>query len=291
MRSPAAPLALLASFAAAVAVAAPAAAMNLAAKSRADIAVETGIVVVQDRLLPRLFGGGEESRRAQSDTQMRLDQLEAQVRALTGQVEELTFTVRQLRDSLAAAQGGVAPAQRSDVQPGVGAPPRDLGTLSTGTAVAASNPTGPIDLSAINRAVADPALAQNSNGATGDPLTPVRELHQTGRYARAAEEARAVLASNPSGAVASEARFLLGDAMLSQGDYREAANLFLENYTSDPNGTRAPESLLKLGTALNGLGESEAACSSLEELFGAYPNIDPAVRAAAERERQAANCA
>jgi tol-pal system protein YbgF len=282
MRSPAA-LACLALLAAAPAAAFP----------RGDAPLESGVALVQDRLLPRLFGGGEDRRRAEADTQIRLDQLEAQVRSLTGQVEELTFTVRQLREQLAAGQTG-APMQRGDVQPGPGAPPRDLGTLPANTAVAASNPpTGPVDLSAINGGVVDPALTRGAGTTTvsADPLSTVREFHQTGRYARAAEEARTVLASNPSGPVASEARFLLGDALLSQGDYREAANLFLENYTTDPNGSRAPESLLKLGTALNGLGEREAACSSLEELFGAYPNIDPAVRAAAERERQAANCA
>ena len=81
------------------------------------------------------------------------------------------------------------------------------------------------------------------------------------------------------------------EALLAQGDYRAAANQFLENYTSDPNNARAPASLLQLGKALNGLGEREAACSSLDELFGAYPNVDGQIRAAAEREREVANCA
>jgi tol-pal system protein YbgF len=281
MRSLAAPIAVCL----AVALVPPAVALPRGAPEAG-----AGVVAVENRLLPRLFGGGEEKRRAESDTTMRIDQLEAQVRSLTGQVEELTFTVRQLQAAL-AGQGGLAgqPAQRSEAAPGPGATPRNLGTLPADTAVAASNPPqGPIDLSAINTPASDPALAPRSTA--GDPLASVREMQATGRYARAAEEARAVLASNPRGAVASEARYLLGEALLSQGDYREAANLFLENYTTDPNGSRAPESLLKLGTALNGLGESEAACSSLEELFGAYPNIDPQVRAAAEEERRTANC-
>ena len=269
------------------------------------------VTMVQNRFLPGIFGGGNnQNEPAGADAELRLQQLESQVRMLTGQVEELTFTVRRLQ-SLLEQSGGSVPAggqQRGAVQPapGVGAPPRDLGQLPVGGGAApATNHTfnqgasnGPVDLSALNGDLSGtPApspsspAAQNAAPTSNSALDNVRNLQVSGRYAMAADAARTVLTDNPTGAVAGEARYLLGEALLAQRDYRAAANQFLENYTADPNGARAPDSLLKLGTALNGLGEREAACSSLEEFFGAYPNVSGSLRAQAEAERRAANCA
>lgn len=268
---------------------------------RPAIEAAGGVQLAQNRLLPNIFGGDEQKRRDQAETALRLDQLEQQVRSLTGQVEQLTFTVRRLEEAL--ARGGAGGDQRSDAATaGPGAPPAPLGSrvAAPADAVPPAGGTGPIDLSALNRARTSAAPAGAEAPASGTAPAPapaasaaldrVHDLQRSGRYAMAASAAREVLADNPTPAVASEARFLLGEALLAQGDYREAANQFLENYTGDPNGARAPISLLRLGTALNGLGEKEAACSSLEEFFGAYPNVSGELRAAAEEERRAADC-
>ncbi|MEM0907146.1 MAG: hypothetical protein AAGJ94_07270 [Pseudomonadota bacterium] len=277
------------------------------------------LIEVQNRFLPGFLGG---EKKDGADMALRIEQLEAQVRMLTGQVEQLTFTVRRLEAALGQTSGAATPGRQGaltspEAQPGPGAPPRPLGTITTATppavgepgAVASTAPPvttppasgqgGPIDLSALNQnqtalppVVSQPVQQQQAAvpAPAADALSKVRELQASGRYSMAENEARAVLTANPTGAAATEARFLLGEALLAQRDYRGAANMFLENYTADPTNARAPASLLRLGTALNGLGEREAACSSLEELFGAYPNIDAETRAAAERERAAANC-
>ena len=204
------------------------------------------------------------------------------------QVETSAFTVRPPRAALEAERAPAA-ARGRRLQPphGAVAPP-------TTTARIPPSDGGPLDLSALNRGLSEVSPSSPVR-ATPEPVsTPAlrnaRQLLSSGRYAMAAQEARQVLLDNPSGPVAGEARFLLGEVLLAQGSYRNAANLFLENYTNDPGGARAPASLLKLSSALNGLGEREAACSSLEEFFGAYPNIDAELRAEAEREQQAANC-
>ncbi|MBJ3776928.1 tetratricopeptide repeat protein [Acuticoccus mangrovi] len=253
------------------------------------------VVEVQQRFLPRLFGGDDQRQSNEADLALRVQQLEEQVRMLTGQVEELTFTLRRME-----RERPQAPDQHSDAgRPGPGAPPRSLGSLPASGATAPRPGTGgPVDLSALNRnldaaarAVDEPVPAATTATPAGNPaLQEVRSLQGSGRYAMAAQQAREVLADNPTGPVAGEARFLLGEAMLAQGDYRNAASVFLENYTTDPNGAHAPASLLRLGSALNGLGEREAACSSLAEFFGAYPNAAEDLKAAARREQQAAHC-
>lgn len=272
------------------------------------VADGAGIVVpVQNRFLPGFLGGGERKPETDANANARLEQLEAQVRMLTGQVEQLTFSVRRMEQLIQQMQAG----DQQGSLAGPGEPPRSLGSVpgapsdpSRSTASAPSSEgqsAGPIDLSVLNNGVGtfggtdttpSTPTAPSTAAPPSDPaLANVRQLQSSGRYAMAAQEARTVLEANPTGPVAGEARYMLGEALLAQGDYRGAANQFLENYTSEPNNPRAPQSLLQLGKALNGLGEREAACSSLEELFGAYPDIDGELRAAAERERQAANCA
>lgn len=249
-----------------------------------------GVTLVENRLLPRWLGGERQPQRVElppDNTAVRLDQLETQVRNLTGQVEQLTFALRRLEAAM--ADGGPP----RGATPGAATLPRTVEVPTASRTVPPVSSGGPVDLSALNRGTvpAQPVRTEPPVPADNDALSRVRSLYQTGRYAMAQQEAETVLSGNPSGPVAGEARFILGEALLAQGEYREAANQFLENYTSDPNGARAPASLLKLGTSLNGLGEREAACSSLEELFNVYPNVDGQLRADAERERQAANCA
>ncbi|MEM7694674.1 MAG: tetratricopeptide repeat protein [Pseudomonadota bacterium] len=257
----------------------PAAALSPVPPAEAPSAV----VPVQNRFLPGFLSGDDKP----DDTQVRLDQLEAQVRMLTGQVEQLTFALRRMEAALANG----APAAVS--RPGPGTPPRTLGTVPATPGDRSEAPaarSGPIDLSSLSGNNPAPTTARAAPATQSGSLQGVRDLQASGRYAMAADAARAVLAEQRAGPVANEARFLLGEALLSQRDFRGAANQFLENYTSDPNDPRAPTSLLRLSTALNGLGEREAACSSLDELLGAYPNLDRDLRAAAERERQTANC-
>lgn len=269
--------------------------MPLPAKS----AVSTDVRTVQDRFLPRLFGRGEQ---APADAGVRIDQLEAEVRRLTGELEQLRFTVQQLQQQMGQRAALAAPPpqaepqvrQRSDAAPAPEAPEPEAEVVAI--------PSGPIDLSALNTRFDDAALGgfgsapvrgsvvQRDVALDNPRLSEARMLMQNGRYKLAMEKVTGLLGANPSGAEASEARFLAGEVLMAQGDLRGAANYFLENYTTDPNGRRAPESLVQLSRAFNQLGEGQAACSSIEELFGAYPNVAPGLREQAERERQAARC-
>ena len=289
-------------------------AADAAPLARAAPAAEGVVRPAQDRMFPRFFGGGQDERqRERAALTRRIERLEEQVRTLTGEVETLSFTVRRLERAL-DGQGGLSsgmerprvrrddPAAidtdgdaRDDRRGALGGAAPDQGGNTASNPPGALARTGPIDLSAINRDSFDLGAEAEPETPEADPVTTpeieeVRELQRSGRYAMAAREARKVLTDNPTGPVGHEARFLLGEALLEQGSYRDAANRFLENYTSDPSGIRAPQSLLNLAVALNRLGENQAACSSLSELLNAYPDADRAVRAAAERELEAAGC-
>ena len=72
----------------------------------------------------------------------------------------------------------------------------------------------------------------------------------------------------------------------AQGDFRQAAQNFLQGYKGYPKSRRAPDSLLKLGISLNKLGQTQQACAAFGALGSEFPNaVDAKKRAQAESKR------
>lgn len=250
-----------------------------------------------------------QSSREMAELSMRVDRLEAQIRDLTGQIERLTYSLQsgapaggtlQQNQNRDAAPGPSAPLG-SAVQPqsnsGLGAPPRNLGTLSTGEGE-------PLDLSALIGATGglgvEPVPQSSSQGsaATGASFgnSPREEYELAygyilrGDYETAEASLRQFLADNPTDPLASDARFWLGESLFVRGNYRGAANEFLEGYSKFPGSAKAPDSLLKLGMSLRELGEKEAACATFAELVRKYPAASTPVKERVRDERRSARC-
>ena len=68
-------------------------------------------------------------------------------------------------------------------------------------------------------------------------------------------------------------RNLLGRAFLDNGQAREAAPWFLQNYQADNDAARAPDSLLYLAEAMIELNDTDRACIALAEFSETYPAI------------------
>ena len=90
----------------------------------------------------------------------------------------------------------------------------------------------------------------------------------------------------PDHSLAGSAQYWLGETYYAQGDFRQAAQNFLQGYKGYPKSRRAPDSLLKLGISLNKLGQTQQACAAFGALGGEFPNaVDAKKRAQAESKR------
>ncbi|MEZ5743973.1 MAG: hypothetical protein R3D89_09705, partial [Sphingomonadaceae bacterium] len=69
---------------------------------------------------------------------------------------------------------------------------------------------------------------------------------------------------------ASWGRNLLGRAYLDEGNPREAAKWFLQNYQSDKAGGRAADSLLYLAVSMKQADDTKRACIALAEFSETY---------------------
>jgi TolA-binding protein len=206
----------------------------------------------------------------------RVDALETQLRALTGQVEENGYRTRQLEEQVARLRTDLT-GRLDRVDPPVAvAPPRVEPNVEPATEAPAAPPPARPSASV-------PASAEEAYNA-GYRLWDARRFTE----AQAALEAAA--ARYPTGRWASWTRNLLGRAYLDDGKPATAARVLLANYTDNPQGERAPDSLFYLGQSLTRLNRRTEACRAYDELARAFPNPRAQLRDQLPDARRAARC-
>jgi tol-pal system protein YbgF len=129
--------------------------------------------------------------------------------------------------------------------------------------------------------------------ATNDPEELYRNSYQfilSGDYGTAEAGFRNHIARFPDDTKAADARFWLGEALLGQKKYRDAAEVFLAANKAYPKSKKAPEMLLKLGVSLVGLNQRDVACATFSEVGKRYPQTSSALRERVKQEQALAAC-
>jgi tol-pal system protein YbgF len=252
--------------------------------------------------------------------EVRLGQIEEELRRLTGRVEQLEHDQRTLEgrfDQLigdldqrlrSVEQGTPAGAPLAAVAPepgpgqarppgqtsappagNLGAPPQDLGQIPQSAITTLPRTTPP--------AVAPPPPAVAPSPATA-ALPPQQqydaamEMLRAGDYAGAETALQQFLEQHPEHQLDSNAAYWLAETYYVRRNYAAAAAAFARNYrTYGKSAAKAPDNLLKLGMSLEGLGEKEKACLSYNELSKEFPDAPAHIQEAVARERARAECA
>ena len=286
------------------------------------------------------------------DMNARLNQMEEQMRTLVGQVEELTYNMKQLQGQLAnnkqtgaveqpspaqmkpkkVAQQPLAPSVNDQGVEEIGDAPivtkdlaqvettdqpatedqpvamrkapaaKVLGTMANSQPAAEPNDGG-FQGQVIVPLGAEDGQAQaqdNSSAVTQDSIETVAMAPETPetlyersnesllrrQFGEAEQGFRGFVEKYPDHNLAGSAQYWLGETYYAQGDYRQAAQNFLNGYKQYPKSRRAPDSLLKLGMSLNKLGQTQQACASFGALSEKFPNaVDAKKRAQTEFKR------
>lgn len=226
---------------------------------------------------PATGPGGNLSGDAIASLTSRVDALEAQLRALTGQVEENGFRTRQLEQQVAQLRTDLA-ARPAPIEP---APETRAPPVSNEVRVAPATtpPTrGPATATA------------SSNDGAEEAYNAGFRLWDARRYEEAQAALEAAAVRYPSSRWTSWMRNLQGRAYLDDNKPATAARILLANYQDNPEGERAADSLLYLGIALTRLNRRAEACRVFDELARVYPNMRAAVRTELPAARRAARC-
>lgn len=208
------------------------------------------------------------------DLTARVDALEAQLAALTGQVEMQGNAMRGLEGRLKAIEAQSTAQTITSVE--AAAP------VVTPVSVATAKPKANVMVvKPVVAAKPNPArvaaVAAIERPATGDAFEDGYNygyrLWEAKFYPESQVTLEETVAKFPKHKRASFARNLLGRAWLDDKKPATAVKVFYDNYKVDPRGERAPESLFFLGSALTDLGKTAEACEAFGELSKAYPDV------------------
>jgi TolA-binding protein len=254
-------------------------------------------------LLPLAFGGlsmaWAQEDTGDEETVVRITKLEATLRQMAGQIEELQFANRKLEDQIKALQTGGSSAAPSS--PAVAAP-----KMST-----AEPAGGPLDLMAASKGgAASPAgtLASQAAMAKAKPETKTelvqaaapkdaksdfaaaKSLYKSGDYPGSANALRQFTQAWPKDPSITEATLLLGDAEYKQKRYAEAAQQYLKIAQATPVTSSTALAFAKLGDALVSMGQKPQACATFAEFGKRFSDAESALKARVEKAKAGAGC-
>lgn len=205
-----------------------------------------------------------------ADMLTRMDALEGHVSKLTAQVEEDRNRIDKLEVRLAALEGTKAapsPAAIATTAP----PPAPKPVATTTPSPTATTAAKPADPSAKRLAAVRAVEKPKTADAGDDEYSYGFRLWEAKFYPEAQQQLKLFLNKYPKHARVSYARNLLGRTYLDEGNPREAASWFLQNFKADEKGDRAPDSLLLLAESMRRLNDVNRACVALDQFEAKYP--------------------
>jgi tol-pal system protein YbgF len=251
-------------------------------------------------------------RRFATRVEIRLTELETEIRKLTGRAEELQHSVGQLESKFTTfasdielrlrtlEQGAPAGASEASRHPSSAsaapppptatraprrnaapnAPPQSLGTVprrSDGRAARATPPTA-----------TPPALPKTTPEEQYNHATSL--LLNDEDFSGAERAFQNFIKQHPKHELAGNAHYWLGETYYVRKDFRQAAFTFADGYQRFPKSNKAPDNLLKLGMALGQLGKEKEACTAFRSLLTNFPNLGQRLNQRIQRQRQRYRC-
>jgi TolA-binding protein len=225
--------------------------------------------IVAPKPAPEPVGGPASSPVA--DLTARVDAIEAQVRMLTGHVEQNGHRIGQIEDQVKQLIADAQARAAAEAPPAALVPPAEV-----------DQPVAP-----------PPDVERPSTGdAAEDGYIYGFRLWQAKAYDRAETELKQVADKYPEHRRASFAQNLLGRAYLDDGKPALAAVALYDSYKKWPKGERAAESLYWLGQALTQLKKSADACKVYAQFGDDYEaTASASLKAQVAAGRKQAKCA
>ena len=243
-------------------------------------------------------GGASLSGDAYGRLDDRISGLESQLRDLNGALEKANFNNSQLQSKLERMQAdddfrfkaletktGLTSAAAAPVAAAPGAPAGEppAGGLAPAAGVL-SHP--PASGGAAPAPVPPPAVGKSPQEQYDRAFAMLRNSDYDG----AGKALQAFVSQYPQDPLAGNAMYWLGQIPYSQGQFEQAAVIFLDAYRKYPKSAKAGESLLKVGLAMSSLGKTKEACAALHRFTGEYPDAADNLKRQAAVEKKKLGC-
>ena len=218
---------------------------------------------------PATAAPGTPASAPSADMLTRMDSMEGQLARLTAQVEEDRNRMDKLEARLDAleARGGTPAVAAVTPAP---APTATAAPAPKPVATPAPKPVA-ADPSAKRLAAVRAIEKPQTNDPGDDEYSYGFRLWEAKFHPEAQQQLKLFLNKYPRHSRVSFARNLLGRSYLDEGNPREAASWFLQNYQADKKGDRAPDSLLYLAESMRLLKDTKRACVALDQFAREFP--------------------
>ena len=243
----------------------------------------------------------EQMRKMQEDNEFRFQQLEggsagaAQKNGAvtSSKADKQARAASESQDMTAAVNTGNENGGNSNANgsaPDTGVPGVELGTLTV-------DQDGNIKSSTMDGTPGQNRSSGNSTVAalpsSDDPDELYRNAYEfilSGDYTTAEAGFRDHVSRFPADPKTADARYWLGESLLGQQKFRDAAEVFLATSKEYPKSTKAPDMLLKLGVSLKALNQRDVACATFREVGKRYPNASDVLKQRVKQEQALAAC-
>lgn len=241
-----------------------------------------------------LPGGGIDTGNARQE--VKITELEEELKRLRGRVEESEFKSKKVADDLARFQ--------KDMEFRLNALEQQKSAEATASQESLSKPAAEDGASAEVHEIKDEETVDNSvkpdetlgEESVDDSATPrdlynkaFRLLNQT-RYADASVQFETFTTKYPKDPLIGNAYYWLGETYYIRRDYVKAADNFRQGFEVLPAGPKAADNLLKLSMSLSALKKNKEACVVLDQILVKFKEKSAAVAQKAESERTRIGC-
>lgn len=213
--------------------------------------------------------------------QVKISELEDQIRKLQGTIEQTQYENKQLKAQLDKTNtdmeyrfGELEKKQQAAAAAPVAVPAEpaapDSGTLQPVQSPASTTPM--------------PSFA-----SPRDHYNYAFRLLNQAKYKESGDAFAAFTKTYPKDPLIGNAWYWLGETYYVNHDYVRAADDFRQGYESMPTGPKAPDNLLKLAMSLNALKKDDEACTVLKQVAAKFGSMN-SMKQRAEQEMNTIGC-
>jgi tol-pal system protein YbgF len=220
---------------------------------------------------------------ASPNSQVRIAELEEQIRDLTGKIEQNQFVINNALNEIKKL------SQDIDFRLS------EMKKKQINRAITANINND----RASNKTDNEPELIGKLEKTNGESLAPIDEDNKYDiafKYLRNAEYEKAesalkdFIVNNKDSSLISNAYYWLGETFYVREDFEKSAVNFLKGYQKLPKGNKAADNLLKLAMSLNMLEKSKEACTTFSKLEKEFPDAEKSIKDKVASEKKAIKC-
>ena len=223
-----------------------------------------------------------------ADAEIRMSNLEAEMRRLTGQLEDVGHGMQTMLQRLDSLVKDVD-FRLTEIEH------RLARTLESPEAARSTEKAGKV------ADTQQEALNQSNSVAAKNPsILPEGTPEERYKYAyslliktqwtKAETAFQEFLDQHGDDKLAGNAQYWLGETFYARQNLHEATRAFLVGIQRYPNSMKAPDTMLKLGISLAKLGKSEDSCAAFLEMQNKFPNLRNRLRKRLLKEMTVGGC-